>query len=258
MGERLEYIRLQPARVLDLGCGAGADLALLRQRYPGATCIGLDFALPYLHTAQSASKAGFMQRLFGKPAPILLACSEAQHLPLSRASVSLVWSNLLLNWVTDPMPVLREVHRVLDTGGLLMFSTLGPDTLRELRGALPDHAGERVHRFPDMHDLGDCLVQAGFSDPVMDMHTLTLTYSNLEQIFADLRQSGSSNASETRPRGLSGRQGWQHARQALEAQRVDGRLPVTFELVFGHAWKAAPSTTEDGRSIIHFQPRRTV
>jgi malonyl-CoA O-methyltransferase len=114
-----------------------------------------------------------------------------------------------------------------------------------------------VHRFIDMHDLGDALVQAGFSDPVMDMEVLTLTYADLDELLRDLRRSGCANASTARPRGLAGRAGWAAARHALEALRRDGRLPATFEVVQGHAWKAAPKTTDDGRAVIRFEPRRT-
>jgi malonyl-CoA O-methyltransferase len=136
-----------------------------------------------------------------------------------------------------------------------MFSTLGPDTLKELRAALPAGAGERVHRFIDMHDLGDALVAAGFSDPVMDMEMVTLTYATVDELLRDLRLSGSANASTARPRGLSGRAGWDRARAAYEALRRDGRLPASFEVVQGHAWKAAPTTTDDGRAVMRFQPK---
>ncbi|NSL54490.1 methyltransferase domain-containing protein [Uliginosibacterium aquaticum] len=250
MAERLDYIRLTPSRILDLGCGHGADLPMLAQRYPEASCIGLDFALPRLDLARP--QRGLLQRLFGKSTGPQLICADAQHLPLARASTQLVWSNLLLSWLSDPLPAIKECHRVLEVGGLLMFATLGPDTLRELRGALDSDKGERVHRFIDMHDLGDCLVQAGFADPVMDMQRLTLTYPDADAIFRDLRAAGATNAATNRPRGLAGKAGWQAARAALEQTRQDGRLPLTLELVFGHAWKAAPKQIEDGRAVIQF------
>ena len=98
-------------------------------------------------------------------------------------------------------------------------------------------------------------MQAGFSDPVMDMEMLTLTYADLDGLFADLRASGGNNAASTRPRGLSGRTGWEAARAAYERLRHDGRLPASFEIIQGHAWKPAPKTTADGRAIVRFQPR---
>jgi malonyl-CoA O-methyltransferase len=255
MDERLDYIRIAPRRILDLGCGTGIDFDLLGKRFPAAQRIGADFALPMLERARG--ERGLLSRLraFGRPTPAALACADAAALPFARASMSLVWSNLMLNWLTDPLPALREMHRVLEVDGMLMFSTLGPDTLCELRAALPATRGERVHRFIDMHDLGDALVQAGFSDPVMDMEVLTLTYTDVDELLRDLRQSGSTNASTTRPRGLSGKAGWEAARWSLDALRRDGRLPATFEVIQGHAWKAPPKTIEDGRTVVRFQPR---
>ncbi|MCK2125135.1 methyltransferase domain-containing protein [Thauera aromatica] len=261
MDERLDYIRVAPGRVLDLGCGTGADLARLVRRFPEAMLLAADFAPAMVARAKTrpcpaARRSGLLRRLLGggREAPPGLV-ADATALPLARASLGLVWSNLMLPALDDPLPAFREIHRVLEVGGLLMFSTLGPDTLRELRAALPAHAGERVHRFIDMHDLGDALVAAGFSDPVMDMEMLTLTYTGLDELLHDLRTSGAGNAARNRPRGLSGRDGWAQARAAYDRLRRDGRLPATFEIIQGHAWKAAPKTTEDGRSIVRFQPR---
>lgn len=249
MAERLDYIRLQPARILDLGCGHGADLAMLARRFPQARRIGLDFALPLLRRTPAP---GFLQRLSGRGSATAAICADASRLPLARGAVELVWSNLMLQWLSDPADALREAHRVLSVGGLLMFSTLGPDTLRELREAFP---GEHVHRFIDMHDLGDLLVRAGFADPVMDMQTITLTYPDADALFAELRHTASTCASNTRPRGLAGRRAWTQARERLEALRRDGRLPATLEVVFGHAWKPEPKESDDGRTIVRFQPR---
>lgn len=256
MAERLDYIRLTPSRILDLGCGPGADRPLLHARYPEAGYLGVDFALPMLPPARAAGN--FLQRLFGTsraPAAHTVA-ADAEALPLARDSVGLVWSNLMLNWLHDPLPALREIHRVLEVGGMVMFSTLGPDTLKELRAALPSTAGERVHRFIDMHDLGDALVQAGFSDPVMDMEMVTLTYGDLDALLRDLRNSGAANAASGRPRGLTGKASWAAARTAYQALARDGRLPATFEVIQGHAWKMPSKATEDGRAVVRFMPRQ--
>jgi malonyl-CoA O-methyltransferase len=260
MDERLEYIRISPRRVLDLGCGTGADLPRLAERFPEATLIAADFAPAMLAGASArirpAHGGGLFRRLMGAaPAPLPHMAAHADALPLARASLGLVWSNLMLPALDDPLPTFREIHRTLEVDGLLMFSTLGPDTLRELRAALPERRGERVHRFIDMHDIGDALVQAGFADPVMDMELVTLTYPDLDTLLQDLRHSGAANAAASRPRGLSGRTEWAEARAAYERLRRDGRLPASFEIIQGHAWKAAPKTTEDGRSIVRFQSR---
>ena len=253
MAERLEYIRIEPKRILDLGCGPGADLATLATRYPGVARIAIDSAPAML--AQARGEKNLIKRLmsFGKPAAPDFVCAEASALPLARGSVSFAWSNLMLQWLHDPLPALKEIHRVLEVGGLLMFSTLGPDTLKELRASLPASRSEHLHRFIDMHDLGDALVGAGFSDPVMDMEMLTVTYTKLDDLFHDLRASGSTNAALSRPRGLVGKKHWQQMRAAYEALRRDGRLPATVEVVYGHAWKAAPKVADDGRAIVRFE-----
>jgi malonyl-CoA O-methyltransferase len=257
MDERLDYIRITPRRILDLGCATGADLARLGERYPAAERIGIDFALAMLAHAHARfhPRRKLWQRLRpALPAPHLIA-ADANRLPLPAASVSLAWSNLALPAIDEPQTVFAELHRVLETGGLLMFSTFGPDTLRELRAALPIHDGERVHRFIDMHDLGDALVKTGFADPVMDMEMLTLTYADLDALFADLRMAGAANAAVNRPRGLAGRHGWAIARENYARLRHAGTLPASIEIIQGHAWKTPPRPPSDERAI-HFHPRR--
>lgn len=255
MDERLELVRIAPQRVLDLGCAGGSDLALLGRRFPQAELLGIDFAIKQL--APLKPRRTLLERLLpGRSRAPLAIAAEFGALPLARASVDLIWSNLSLAALSEPDAALREMHRVLRVGGLLMFSTLGPDTLKELRAVMPAHRGSRVHRFIDMHDLGDALVRAGFADPVMDMEMIQLTYRELDTLFADLAAHGARNAASDRPRGLTGRQGWAAARAAYEALRANGVLPASIELIQGHAWKAAPRTSEDGRAVIQFQPRR--
>ena len=170
-----------------------------------------------------------------------------------------MWSNFALAASDDPAAVLREWQRVLEPEGLVMFSTLGPDTLKDLRAAFGSDASPHVHPFVDMHDIGDMLVTAGFADPVIDMELMTLTYPTLEGLLADLRRSGATNALATRRRGLTGRALWERARSAYAGPARGGRLPATFEVVYGHAWKPQPRATVDGRRIIRFDagaPRR--
>lgn len=253
MAERLDYIRIEPKRILDLGCGPGADLATFAERYPGVARIAIDSAPAML--TQARGEKSLLKRLmrFGKPAEPDFVCADATALPLARGSVSLAWSNLMLQWLHDPLPALKEIHRTLEVGGLVMFSTFGPDTLKELRASLPPSQAEHLHRFIDMHDLGDALVGAGFSDPVMDMEILTVTYTKLDDLFHDLRTSGSTNAALSRPRGLVGKKHWEELRSNYETLRRDGRLPATVEVVYGHAWKAAPKVLDDGRAIVRFE-----
>jgi len=145
---------------------------------------------------------------------------------------------------------------VLETGGLFMFSTFGPDTLKELRrafAAVDDR--DHVNTFIDMHDLGDALVHAGFADPVMEMESLVLEYADVEAVARDLKAIGARNALPGRPRGLAGKSRWQAMAAHYERCRRDGALPATYEVVYGHAWKAAPRKTADGRQVIDFRPR---
>jgi malonyl-CoA O-methyltransferase len=256
MQERLDYVSLQPRRIVDLGCSRGGSFAGLSARYPEAELIGLDIS-PAMLAAARQSRPGWQRWLgIGRSGDPVRLAADAAHLPLKSRSAEMVWSNLLLHWLDDPIPALAEAHRVLEVGGLLMFSTLGPDTLRELRSAFADGYAH-TQRFADMHDLGDMLVGCGFADPVMDMEVVTLTYDDFDAMLAELRAAGSACAMKARRHGLTGRQAWATARTAYESMRRDGRLPATFEIIYGHAWKAAPKQTPDGRAIIRFDlPRK--
>ena len=240
MLERLDYVKLAPRRVLD--AGSGPPQRALGRRYPKAEVVAVDFALGMLRMGK--------KRLFERKAPKAVAADIAR-LPVASGSIDLVWSNMALHWAADPLEALKEFHRVLAVGGLLMLSTLGPDTLAELRAA----AGEgRVHRFADMHDVGDMLVAAGFADPVMDMERLCIEYPAGGALIADLRASGQTHAGTARARGLAGPRFRARLEAGLAAQRErsGGKLAVSYEVVYGHAWKAAPKRAADGRSIVQF------
>ena len=223
MLERLDYIRLEPRRILD--AGSGPPRRDLRKRYPKAMAIALDFSLAML------PQPGFWKWITDQR--LVAVCADMQTLPLADASVDLVWSNMALHWLSDPLPALHELRRVLSPDGLLMFSTLGPDSLKELRAAA---GASRVHAFIDMHDLGDMLLHVGLATPVMDMEVLTFEYPDADTLLRDLRGSGQTSARADRPRGLAGRTFGQRLRHAL------GDKPkATFEVVYGHAWQAPPA-----------------
>jgi malonyl-CoA O-methyltransferase len=234
MLERLDYLKIAPRRILDAGSGPSREAKALVARYAKAELIALDFSLGML-------RAGRRSFSFFRRSPRKVVCGDLERLPIADAAVDLVWCNMALHWV-DPLAAFREFNRVLAPGGLAMFSSLGPDTLKELRAA----GAERVHRFIDMHDLGDMLVAAGFSAPVMDMEMLTFTYANGEALVADLRASGQTCARADRPRGLAGK------RFARDLRRVLGDLAsASFEVVYGHAWK--PAAREDAKMIRIFK-----
>ena len=255
MLERLDYVKIAPQPVLDVGCGTGGSLTALGERYPKSFVFGADASEAMLQAGRGQRKRMRWLLPFMRGNTASLLSADAQALPLKTASVGLIWSNLMLHWVDDPLAAFRESHRVLDIGGLLMFSTFGPDTLKELRACFSD-GHEHTHRFVDMHDYGDMLVECGFADPVMDVEMLTMTYPGVDELFSDLRRNGASCAMQTRRSGLMGRQAWQAARAAYERLLKDGRLPATFEVVYGHAWKAQPSKTADGRAIVRFDPKQ--
>lgn len=234
MLERLDYVRIAPERILDAGSGTAREARRLAKRYRGAPIVALDFSPAML---RRASRAGGFLSAFGVGARPLAVCADLERLPLAAASFGLVWCNMSLHALAEPVGALGEFCRVLAPEGLLMFSTLGPDTLKELRAA----AGTgRVHEFLDMHDIGDRLVAAGFSAPVMDMELITMTYPGPDALLDELRATGETNALRERGRGLSGKAFLRDLRARLAAQMKDSRLSATFEVVYGHAWKGGP------------------
>ena len=249
--DHLEGLRIDPEVVLDLGCATGAGLDGLRGKFPRASLVGLDFSTAMLHRA--AARTPWWRRLIGRAATPLV-CADAHRLPLKSASVHLVFSNLMLQWC-EPATVFAEAARVLPAGGLFMFSTFGPDTLKELRAAFAGvGAADRVNAFIDMHDLGDALVHAGFADPVMDMEYITLTYATPRAMLRELKGLGATNALAGRSRGLYGKAAFARAEAALETTRRDGRIAATFEVIYGHAWKVQGKRTREGHAIVHFDP----
>jgi malonyl-CoA O-methyltransferase len=227
--ERLDLVRLVPAVVLDLGAGTGHASLALKRRYRASQVVALDLAEGML---REAGRRQTLLRRFRR------VCGQAAALPLRDASVDLVFSNLMLQWCQDPDAVFRECRRVLKPGGLLTFTTFGPDTLVELRRAWAV-ADERTHvnRFIDMHDLGDALARAGLAEPVLDVERFTLTYAEVRDLMRDLKDIGAHNANAGRPRGLTGKGTLARMTAAYETSRMDGRLPATYEVVFGQAWR---------------------
>jgi malonyl-CoA O-methyltransferase len=248
MLERLDYIKLQPARLLDAGSGTGWGGRQLAEKYPAAQIVSLDIAIGMLQTAQD--KSSWWKKLFGGAGP-LQVCADVEALPLAANSVEMIWSNLAVQWCNDLPATFVELHRVLKTEGMLMFSTLGPDTLKELRQAFKG-VDERSHlnRFADMHDIGDMLMQSGFAEPVMDMEYMTLTYEDVRGVLHDLKGIGAHNTTAGRGQGLMGKAAWGRLLDNYEKLRRDGRLPATYEVVYGHAWKPQPKVTRDGAAII--------
>ncbi len=260
MLKRLDLVKINPHSILDAGCGTGLGSHALQKRFLKADIVSLDFALPMLQkTRKTKPYLGLIEHiknLVSGRSPKLL-CADIEALPISNTSVDFLWSNLAIQWCNDLDMALQEFYRVLQPEGLLMFSTFGPDTLKELRAATSSpHGNTSVSRFLDMHDIGDAMVRTGFSAPVLDVEVFTLTYDNARSVMRDLKSIGAHNATHGRARGLLGRDFLKNLEANYEAFRHNGKLPATFEVVYGHAWRGASQPKlDDGLAPIAFKPR---
>lgn len=246
--ERMDLMAMKPVSILDAGTGTGFVSKLLAERYPKAKITALDLAFNMLK--QAKGKRTFKQR-WNKQFSYVNA--EVENLPFADASIELIISGLTLQWCQDLPKVFAEFKRVLAPGGLLMFSSFGPDTLKELRqswAAVDELA--HVNAFADLHDVGDALVQSGFADPVMDMEMLTVTYKDVKTVMRDLKQIGAHNVMQGRSHNITGKNKLQKMMQAYEQFRVDGLLAVTHEVVYGHAWVPEEKEYKSG-VVVPFQ-----
>ncbi len=237
---RLDHFALTPAVVVDAGAGTAPATAQLARRFPQATVIAFDLALGML--VQAAQRLGLRDRVLGGRFghPFERVCGDVHRLPFATGSVQLVFSNLMLQWSDDLDAALRELRRVLAPGGMLTFSSFGPDTLRELREAWAtvDDA-PHVNPFVDMHDLGSALARAGFSEPVLDVDRHRLDYASPLVLMRELQQIGAGNALSDRPRGLTGRRRLASLQQAYQAAhgRADGRVTATWEVIYATCFR---------------------
>jgi malonyl-CoA O-methyltransferase len=233
--QRLEFFKLTPDVVVDLGAGTGRLTGELKRHYRRAQVVALDVAPGMLREARK--HMGFFRR-FER------VCADVRRLPFADASVDIAASNLMLQWCDDLDSAFREVRRVLKPDGLFAFTTFGPDTLRELRAAWSAVDGySHVNTFIDMHDIGDALVRAGLMEPVLDVERVTLTYQDVRSLMRDLKVIGAHNVTAGRPRGLLGRGTLRRLETAYESARRAGVIPATYEVVYGAAWGSAGKRT---------------
>jgi malonyl-CoA O-methyltransferase len=262
MFERLDVVKIVPAKILDLGCGLGAGVAELARRYPQAETVGLDFAPKMIDAAKRRvlpTTQGLFSRFMksmGAAASSRISFEEADlaNLPTENESVDLLWSNLVLHWLGVPEPALLELYRVAKPGALLMFSVFGVDTFKEIRP--PKSGPVDLMRFRDMHDWGDALVEVGFAEPVMDMERITLSYAEPKKLLKDLHQLGGNALGERRstlsPRSLSS-----DLLHKLSSGSVHGQpFTLTIEVIYGHAWVPPKKRRKDGLATIEFLPKR--
>ena len=235
MLERLDFIKHQPKTILDVGAGTGFCSRHLAERYPDAQIYVLDFAFNMLKVARD--NAGWWQRFRHR---YQFIAGDAEQLPLADGSVDMLVSSLAIQWCNDPDRVFAEFRRVLAPGGMLMFTTFGPDTLKELRASWAQVDSEvHVNHFFDMHDVGDALMRNGFAEPVMDTEYITMTYREALTLMQDLKQIGAHNVTRGRHKQLTGKSHLRKMLKAYEQFRRDDVLPATYEIVYGHAWAPA-------------------
>jgi malonyl-CoA O-methyltransferase len=228
---RVDFFKLAPATVVDLGAGTGRLTGELKRRYKRANVVALDLAPGMLR--QARKHMGLFRR-FSR------VCADARRLPFGDASIDVAVSNLMLQWCDDLDEAFAEVRRVLKPEGLFAFTTFGPDTLKELRAAWSTvDQYSHVNTFIDMHDIGDALVRAGLTEPVLDVERITLTYGDVLALMRDLKVIGAHNVTAGRSRGLTGRHALRKVEAAYEPWRREGRIPATYEVVYGAAWGSA-------------------
>ncbi|VAW99828.1 Malonyl-[acyl-carrier protein] O-methyltransferase [hydrothermal vent metagenome] len=230
--ERFDDINFVPESILDIGAGTGFATYALHKRFPKANVTALDIAESMLAVAKS--RLSIMSKLKKK---IIFVNAEAECLPFADNSMDLIYSNLTLQWVSSLDAALQECRRVLKPGGMLLFSTFGPDTLKELRHswqAVDQYS--HVNDFIDMHDVGDAMMRAQFAEPVMDVENFTLTYSDVYKLMHDLKAIGAHNVTSQRAKGLTGKTHFKQLEQHYETFRQHGVLPASYEVVYGHAW----------------------
>ena len=243
--ERLAYMRQAAARVVDLGCGRGACRRQLQRQFPSAQWLGIDLSEAMLRGGgRTILWSERVQRWVGRKNTPVRICADAERLPLANDSVDVVFSNLMLHWHPQPHLVVAEIARVLRAGGLVLFSSYGPDTCKELRALCQSTlAAARPMPFVDMHDLGDMLIAAGFETPVMEADTLRLSFGSSRALLTEARALGGNPRTDRSPALVSGAR----ARALLAALQAladeHGRIPLSFEIVFGHGWKRAPRAT---------------
>ncbi len=229
--ERLDMIAMRPCRILDLGARTGYTMQHLKQRYPDAQIYGVECSPTLLSMAL---------RRFEKENnthSMIMVAGDYTAIPLVHHTFDLIFSNLSLHWSTDIKHTLQECYRLLKPGGILLFTTVGPDTLQELRACFPD-GHSHIHPFFDMHDWGDLLQQLSFDAPVMDREPLTVQYAHVACLLQDLKGTGSCNALIHRSSALMGKYRWQSMLNQYEKLRhaQHHTLPATIELIYGHAF----------------------
>ena len=250
MLSRLDYINIEPQSVIDIGCGTGRITKQLSQRYENSRVIAFDIAEGMLQKSKQLYAKGFKQFFDRDSKRIQHLCGDAESLPLIDNSLGFVFSNVTFQWCNNLDKALQDCYRVLAPGSLILFSSFGPDTLKELRNVWQEVDNyNHVNAFMDMHDVGDALVRSGFQSPVLDVEQFTLTYDTLKDLMKELKAIGAHNVTAGRARGLTGRKRLAKITEAYEQYRHGGRLPASYEVIYGHAWVPEQKTRKEEDNI---------
>jgi len=227
--QRLQYIRLNPESIIDIGCGTGKAINGLREHYSRSKIVCMDMAFSML--GEACKQYGVLRKK-------RLVNADMERLPFADGSFDLLFSSLALQWANDLPATLADLARIGRQEGLLMFATFGPSTLSELRDSWFEiDRKPHVHQFVDMHDIGDALMAAGFSQPVVDAETIRLEYSSFREVLNDLKDIGASNADRNRRRGLMTPAKLRLLEEKYrESGFENGKFIASYEVVYGHAW----------------------
>ena len=248
--ERLEYIKAKPLMILDIGSGTGQGTSGLARQYPDALIISMDLAENMLkksrqRLAEEIKTSGMFTQLKnvlggGRKKNITQVCADAEYLPFADASIDLIFSNLTIQWCFDLKVLFNEFRRVLKPGGFMLFTTFGSDTLKELKASWANVSDKiHVNNFVDIHDIGDALYNVKAENPVMDSEKIILNYQNIKQILLEIKAVGAHNQNSGRAKGLTGKSRLQAMYKAYENFKTEQGYPVTYEVIYGHAWNPA-------------------
>ena len=221
LAEKLKVISIKPQTIIDLGSGTGFLSEKTAKIFPNSILVCVDFA----------------QQSLLENSQNLKVCANAYKLPFASNSVDFIVSNLMMQWCPDLTTLFNECFRILKPQGLFLFTTFGPDTLKELKRSWSVvDSSAHVNNFIDMHDIGDQMLQSGFQSPIMEMENITLTYEKVVDLMHDLKAIGAQNVAN-RSKALTGKTKFKKMIEMYENYREDGKLPATYEVIYGHAWK---------------------
>ena len=242
LSETLDQIKINPLKILDLGSGTGYGSEILHERFKRAHVYQADVSEEMLKVSRKKSPFLFSKDHF--------VCADANKLPFKEKYFDLIVSGLTLQWCDNLDIVFSDIRRLLKEKGVFLFSSFGPDSLKELRDCW-SRADEHVHvnAFVDMHDIGDALMRNGLTSPILNMEKIVLTYSECRQLMRELKYIGAQNINNGRRKTLTGKKRLQKVFECYEAYRTNNKLPVTYEVIYGHAWQSSDTKKEQSISL---------